>query len=167
MAKLTKPATGQTTLPASYRTQLDPVFASTWSAPVQGASASASSAIVSPSGEAAMSGNEPLFTSQFDASAAQSVSAPTMTNPWIVEMPDLVGISSTSFNTSTDDLYEAITACGQTPMAVSCGAYESNPPASISDCHRLIDMMATADGFRRTTLLAASHHGDRIDYLIP
>ncbi|AXK73264.1 hypothetical protein DWG18_13895 [Lysobacter sp. TY2-98] len=32
MAKLTKPSSGQTTLPASYRTQLDPVFASTWTA---------------------------------------------------------------------------------------------------------------------------------------
>lgn len=38
MARLTKPTT--TTLPASYRTQLDPVFASTWSAPAQQAAAS-------------------------------------------------------------------------------------------------------------------------------
>lgn len=148
MAKLTKPTT--TTLSASYRTKLDPVFATTWTSgpAMQAASqpsmqlrAASMSLSESDSVSVATGGALPAFIVE-DRPVATTASGDTLTTHW-----DRLGVASwhevttPNFGFSTIETPALEAMLLKSPMLSDC-IDTATATASLADCNGLIQAMA-------------------------
>lgn len=173
MAGMTPPPQGQTTLSASQRTTLDPIFASTW----RNQPAGAQTGIANDRAAVMAGGSRPdeMFVMggihpSIPVDARDGEASPT---PVIVSIaPPINGFDwssepeMTAFTPGGCDLYESIAASGFR-MSDPCGLYEENAVNPISDCRRLIDMMALADRFGPGACMMTNRYGLHIEHLIP
>ncbi len=190
MAAMTPPALGQTTLTASQRTTLNPVLASTWGNQPASAQRVSSVSLAMSVGDAEAS---PLDVQRTPLMAGGSRPSRHLSETYeayennMADARDYRGLmffesrknpyadfdswrADLQSEVSGADLFEGYgmpAMTGGKTVASLCGLSESRKAATIADCSRLIEVMATADRFDRPAYAAQSHLGSRVDYLIP
>lgn len=151
MAGMTPPALGQTTLTTSQWNTLAPTFSTTWHD--------------QPAGGQMFTSSLPATTSPDDMATGGSANGRIHTIAGVSRPRGLLSGMRAASIQGEDNLYETIVRDGFSATVVSCGLPEIDSARTISDCRRLIDLMALSDGLGQEIFNPQVNM--RIDQFIP